>query len=99
MKGKFGAFSCHKLQSSVWLVYLEFKQHQHRCGSCIWKLKVLKKQQSKVFRIKQLSSKVSLLFLDVKLHRKRYDRRFQTLQTNPKSTADVFGAFITQNQP
>ena len=57
------------------------------------------KQQSKVFRIKQLSSKVSLLFLDVKLHRKRHDRRFQTLQTNAKSTADVFGAFITQNQP
>ena len=73
--GTADAYSGYKLTSTMCLVYLEVKVKEGNCDGYIQKLKCQKNDRNKIFRGKQ-ASKVPLLFLDVKMPKERYDRRF-----------------------
>ena len=76
MKGKFDSINGYKQRLKVWLVYLEIKLHQDKCGWGIYKLKCHKNDRNEVFRGKQQWNMVPLLRLNVKMLKERYDWRF-----------------------
>ena len=68
MKGKCDTFSSYKQTSSVCMVHFEVKLHKDVSKTA---LKCLKNDRNKVFRGKQPSKKVPLLFLDVNIFKER----------------------------
>ena len=78
-KGMNYAFSSYKVTRKLCLVHLEIKLQQNRCGWLDLLIKMLQHERNKIFRGKQASNQVSLLFLDVKMLDGKFDRRFQTL--------------------
>ena len=53
-------------------------------------IKMLGNGRNKIFTGKQAPNKLKMLFLEVKMVEERFERRFQTLQTNTQGAAHVF---------
>ena len=59
-------------QSFVQLKYLEDLKEEKRFGLCFWKLHDRKKVTDKTFSTYKLTSKLRLVYLEVKLHTGRW---------------------------
>ena len=67
IKGKCYVFSGYEQKNQVCLVYLGCKLDQHNYDWCIFKQKFEKNGGNKIFRDKQTTKKVLLMFFDFKM--------------------------------
>ena len=90
MRHKPDDFNGHKQRSKVCVVYLEFKLHQDRYSCCISKLKP-QNGRINVFRVKQATTSVPLIFLDDKMLKEILNAFFRGC----KSTRKVQRMYLT----
>ena len=83
-KGTADAFSNYKLTSKRFLLYLEVKLQQGRCGWCVYGLKCLKNVFNKVFPGKQLTSRCHCCFYMLKCLKKGTTNVFRPCKLTSK---------------